>query len=126
MMSTGGSLAPSSLVISPTWIMSGKCFLVTWIGKASISLAQSGVMPWRTAARGKPPIPSKREPMVSMGRPWRGRGRLLFLGEPTAGQIKGLSAVRHLLLHDISQSIFHHGKPRTQCIGANVRKLRRK
>ena len=69
MMSTGGSLAPSSLVISPTWIMPGKCFLVTWMGNASISLAQTGVIPWRTAASGKPPIPSNREPMVNMAHP---------------------------------------------------------
>ena len=66
MMSTGGSLAPSSLVISPTWIMSGKCFWVTRMGNASISLAQTGTIPLRTAAKGKPPMPSKREPMVSI------------------------------------------------------------
>ena len=53
MMSTGGSFAPSSFVMSPTWIMLGKCFLVTWMGNASISLAQTGVIPLRTAARGK-------------------------------------------------------------------------
>ena len=66
MMSTGGSPAPSSLVISPTWIMPGKRFWVTWMGNGSISLAQTGVMPWRTAARGKPPMPSNREPMVNV------------------------------------------------------------
>lgn len=66
MMSTGGSFAPSSLVMSPTWIMPGKCFFVTWIGNVSISLAQMGVMPLRTAASGNPPIPSNREPMVSV------------------------------------------------------------
>ena len=38
------------------------------MGKASISLAHSGTMPQRTAARGKPPIPSKRLPMVIMFR----------------------------------------------------------
>ena len=65
-MSTGGSSAPSSLVMSPTWIMSGKCFLVTWMGNASISLAQTGVIPLRAAAKGKPPIPSNRLPMVSV------------------------------------------------------------
>ena len=74
MMSTGGSLAPSSLVISPTWIMPGKCFWVTRMGNVSISLAQTGVMPLRTAAKGKPPMPSKRLPMVSIARPWWGRG----------------------------------------------------
>ena len=69
MMSTGGRLAPSSLVMSPTWIMPGKCFLVTWMGNGSISLAQTGVIPLRTAASGKPPIPSNREPMVNMAHP---------------------------------------------------------
>ena len=66
MMSTGGSFAPSSLVISPTWIISGKWYLVTSMGKASISLAHTGVIPLRIAARGKPPIPSKRLPIVSI------------------------------------------------------------
>ena len=66
MMSTGGSFAPSSLVMSPTWIMSGKCFWVTRMGNGSISLAQTGIIPFITAARGKPPIPSKRLPMVSV------------------------------------------------------------
>ena len=74
MMSTGGSLAPFSFVISPTWIISGKCFWVTRMGKGSISLAHTGTIPLRTAAKGKPPMPSNREPMVSMARPGRGRG----------------------------------------------------
>ena len=65
-MSTGGSFAPSSLVMSPTWIMSGKWCFVTSMGKASISLAQRGSIPARTAASGKPPIPSKRLPIVSI------------------------------------------------------------
>lgn len=34
------------------------------MGKASISLAHSGTIPQWTAARGKPPIPSNRLPMV--------------------------------------------------------------
>ena len=38
--------------------------MVTAIGKASISLAQTGSMPLRTAARGKPPMPSNRLPIV--------------------------------------------------------------
>ena len=38
--------------------------MVTSIGKASISLAQTGSMPLRTAARGKPPMPSNRLPIV--------------------------------------------------------------
>lgn len=66
MMSTGGSSAPFNFVMSPTWSMPGKCFLVTWMGNVSISLAQTGVIPLRTAARGKPPIPSNRLPMVSV------------------------------------------------------------
>ncbi len=66
MISTGGRLAPFSFVISPTWIMSGKWCFVTSMGKASISLAHTGVIPFRTAARGKPPMPSKRLPIVSV------------------------------------------------------------
>ena len=65
MMSTGGSFAPSSLVMSPTWIMSGNHFWVTRMGNGSISLAQTGMMPLCIAARGKPPMPSKRLPIVN-------------------------------------------------------------
>ena len=50
----------------PTWIMPGKWCLVASMGKGSISLAHSGTMPLRTAANGKPPIPSKRLPIVIM------------------------------------------------------------
>ena len=64
MMSTGGSSAPRSLVMSPTWIMPGKRSFVTSMGNASISDAHTGVMPLRTAAKGNPPIPSNRLPMV--------------------------------------------------------------
>ena len=64
MMSTGGSFAPSSLVTSPTCCIWGNRSLVTAIGKASISLAQTGSMPLRTAAKGKPPMPSNRLPIV--------------------------------------------------------------
>ena len=64
MTSTGGSIAPFSFVISPTWSISGKRSFVTSMGKASISLAHNGVTPLRTAANGKPPIPSKRLPIV--------------------------------------------------------------
>ena len=63
-MSTGESFAPSSLVISPTCCIWGNRSLVTAIGKASISLAQTGSMPLRTAAKGKPPMPSNRLPIV--------------------------------------------------------------
>lgn len=64
MISTGGSSAPLSLVISPTWIMSGNLSFVTSMGKASISLAHTGLTPQCTAARGNPPIPSNRLPRV--------------------------------------------------------------
>ena len=67
MMSTGGSSIPLSFVMSPTWTMSGKRCRVTSMGNASISLAHRGLMPFRTAARGKPPMPSKRLPRVSSG-----------------------------------------------------------
>ena len=66
MMSTGGSFAPSSLVMSPTWIMSGNHFWVTRMGNGSISLAQTGTMPLRTAARGNPPMPSNKLPIVNL------------------------------------------------------------
>jgi len=64
MMSTGGSSAPLSFVISPTWIKSGNRSFVTSMGKVSISLAHTGLTPQCTAARGKPPMPSKRLPRV--------------------------------------------------------------
>lgn len=65
-MSTGGSSAPFSFVMSPTWSMEGNLFLVTSMGKASISLAHTGSMPLRTAASGNPPIPSNRLPSVGI------------------------------------------------------------
>ena len=64
MISTGGSSAPFNFVISPIWTMSGNRSLVTSIGKASISLAHTGIMPLCTAAKGKPPIPSNKLPIV--------------------------------------------------------------
>lgn len=63
-ISTGGSSAPLSFVISPTWIISGNRSFVTSMGNGSISLAQRGLTPQCTAARGNPPMPSKRLPMV--------------------------------------------------------------
>lgn len=66
MMSTGGSFAPSSFVMSPTWIISGKCSFVTRMGNFSISLAHRGLIPTRCAARGKPPIPSNKLPNVNI------------------------------------------------------------
>ena len=45
--------------------MPGKRSVVTAMGNASISLAHTGRMPFRTAASGKPPIPSKRLPIVN-------------------------------------------------------------
>lgn len=67
MMSTGGSSLPFSFVMSPIWIISGNRSFVTLMGNGSISLAQRVVMPFRWAARGKPPIPSKRLPIVIIG-----------------------------------------------------------
>lgn len=64
MMSTGGSAAPSSFVISPTWSMSGNQCCVTLMGNGSISEAHSVLIPNARPANGKPPIPSKRLPIV--------------------------------------------------------------
>ncbi len=44
--------------------MSGKCLLVMETGAFSISLAHTGCMPQREAARGNTPIPSKRLPSL--------------------------------------------------------------
>ena len=66
MMSTGGSSAPFSFVMSPTWIILGKRCFVTSMGKASISEAHTGVMPLRIAAKGNPPMPSNKLPIVSL------------------------------------------------------------
>ena len=43
--STGGNFAPSSFVMSPTWIISGNRSLVTLMGNGSISLAHTGTPP---------------------------------------------------------------------------------
>lgn len=66
MISTGDRSAPFNFVMSPTWSMEGNRFFVTSMGKVSISLAHTGLMPLRTAARGKPPIPSNRLPSVGI------------------------------------------------------------
>ena len=47
--------------------ISGKCLLVMEIGAFSISLAHTGRIPQREAARGKTPIPSKRLPSLMSG-----------------------------------------------------------
>ena len=65
-MSTGGSSAPSSFVISPSCSISGNRRRVTEMGNGSISLAHRGRMPRRAAASGNPPMPSKRLPKVSI------------------------------------------------------------
>lgn len=65
-ISTGGSSAPFSLVISPKWSIWGKCVDVTAMGNGSISLAHNGTIPLFTAARGKPPMPSNKLPSVSI------------------------------------------------------------
>ena len=64
MIWTGGTSLPCSFVMSPRCRMAGKCRFVMEIGALSISLAQSGTMPFRCAARGKTPIPSNRLPNV--------------------------------------------------------------
>lgn len=64
-ISTGGSSAPFSRVMSPTCTRPGKCSCVTRIGNGSISLAHTGRMPWRAAASKKPPMPSNKLPKVS-------------------------------------------------------------
>ena len=74
MMSTGGSTAPLSFVISPTCCMCGKRSFVTSMGNRSISLAHIGSISYSNAARGKPPIPSKRLPIVRR-----------FIGPPPQG-----------------------------------------
>ena len=55
MMSTGSRSAPFSLVISPTWTISGNRSIVTFMGNGSISLAHRVLIPTWLAARGKPP-----------------------------------------------------------------------
>lgn len=65
MISTAGRSAPFNFVISPTWSISGNRCLVTWIGKGSISLDHTGRIPFRTADKGKPPIPSNKLPRRS-------------------------------------------------------------
>ena len=64
MMSTGSSSLPFNFVMSPLWAMPGKRRSVTFMGNGSISLAQRVLIPYRSAARGKPPMPSNRLPMV--------------------------------------------------------------
>ena len=63
MMSTIGSSAPLSFVISPTWSILGNLSDVTFIGNFAISLAHKGSIPLCCAASGNPPIPSKRLPI---------------------------------------------------------------
>lgn len=46
--------------------MFGKCRFVMLIGAASISLAQTGSIPYHVATSGKPPMPSKSEPSFSV------------------------------------------------------------
>ena len=66
-MSTGGTTVPFSMVMSPSWAISGNRRAVTRRGNGSISLAHTGVIPTRWAAKGNPPMPSKRLPRVIMG-----------------------------------------------------------
>ena len=64
---TGGIFPPSTFVISPKCAISGKCLLVMEMGAFSISLAHTGRIPHREAARGNTPIPSKRLPSLMSG-----------------------------------------------------------
>lgn len=64
MRSTGNNSFPDNFVMSPLCTILGNLRSVTFIGNDSISLAQSGINPARTAARGNPPIPSNRLPIV--------------------------------------------------------------
>lgn len=50
----------------PTCIISGILLVVTRIGKGSISLAHTGLIPESFAARGKPPEPSNKLPNVNI------------------------------------------------------------
>jgi len=61
-MWTGGMFPPCIFVISPKCSMSGKWRFVMVIGDFSISLAQTGMIPLREAARGNTPIPLNRLP----------------------------------------------------------------
>ena len=64
MMSTGGSNAPFSFVMSPKWSIPGRRSMVTRMGNGSISLVHNGTIPLWMAASGKPPIPSNKLPIV--------------------------------------------------------------
>jgi hypothetical protein len=55
--------------MSPKCAISGKWRFVTDMGAFSISLAHTGTIPKRDAARGNTPIPSNRLPNVSKCRP---------------------------------------------------------
>lgn len=70
MISTGGSSAPLSLVMSPKCSIPGRRSFVTRMGNGSISDAHSGITPLCSAASGKPPIPSNKLPSVSTRATW--------------------------------------------------------
>ena len=63
MKSTGSIVAPFSFVMSPRCFICGKFLVVTAIGNGSISLAHTGIKPFRLPARGQVPAPSKRLPI---------------------------------------------------------------
>ena len=65
-MSTAGILPPSISVISPRFSASGKCRFAISMQFASISLIHTVFIPCRSAASGKPAIPSKRLPSVML------------------------------------------------------------
>ena len=62
MMSTGSIFPPSILDTSPRCFMFGNRFVVTRMGKSSISLAHTGSIPYNAPASGKPPEPSNKLP----------------------------------------------------------------
>lgn len=65
-MSTGGTLQPLIFVTSPNCSTSGKWAFETFIGKSSISLDNTGFIPFRCAAMSHPPIPPNRLANVSI------------------------------------------------------------
>ena len=65
MIVTGSILSPLMYPMSPRCFISGKFFFVTRIGSGSISLAQTGFIPQMLAASSNPPLPEKRDPIVT-------------------------------------------------------------
>ena len=66
MMSTGSMSAPLMEDTSPRCRIPGSRFVVTRMGKGSISEAHTGVIPASRPPRGKPPEPSNRLPSFNL------------------------------------------------------------